>query len=74
MAESKPITKNIDWVVTLVFIACLFIGWVNIYAAVYNPETQTSMFDMSNNAGKQLMWIGTAALLIICILVIDYKF
>ncbi len=74
MAESKPITKNIDWVVTLIYIACLFIGWVNIYAAVYNPETHTSMFDMSNNAGKQLMWIGTAALLIICILVIDYKF
>ncbi|PWJ58540.1 rod shape determining protein RodA [Dyadobacter jejuensis] len=74
MAESKPITKNVDWVVLLIYIACLFIGWINIYAAVYNPETQTSMFDLSNNAGKQLMWIGTAALLIICILVIDYKF
>ncbi|WP_025761968.1 rod shape-determining protein RodA [Dyadobacter tibetensis] len=74
MAESKPMTKNVDWVVLLIYIACLFIGWVNIYAAVYNPETQTSMFDLNNNAGKQLMWIGTAALLIICILVIDYKF
>lgn len=74
MAESKPITKNLDWMVVLIYIACLIIGWLNIYAAVYNPETQTSMFDLSNNAGKQLMWIGTAALLIICILVIDYKF
>jgi rod shape determining protein RodA len=74
MAESKPITKNVDWMVVLIYIACLGIGWLNIYAAVYNPETHTSMFDLSNNAGKQLMWIGTAALLIICILVIDYKF
>ncbi|MEO6285961.1 MAG: rod shape-determining protein RodA, partial [Dyadobacter sp.] len=74
MPENKPITKNVDWVVVLIYMACLGIGWVNIYAAVYNPEVQTSMFDMSNNAGKQLMWIGTAALLIICILVIDYKF
>jgi rod shape determining protein RodA len=74
MAESKPITKNVDWMVVLIYIACLGIGWLNIYAAVYNPEAHTSMFDMSNNAGKQLMWIGTAALLIICILVIDYKF
>ncbi len=74
MAESKPITKNVDWMVVLIYIACLIIGWLNIYAAVYNPETQTSMFDLSNNAGKQLMWIGTAALLIVCILVIDYKF
>jgi rod shape determining protein RodA len=74
MPESKPITKNVDWMVVLIYIACLLIGWVNIYAAVYNPEVRTSMFDLSNNAGKQLMWIGTAALLIICILVIDYKF
>ena len=74
ISEGKPITKNVDWVVVLIYIACLFIGWVNIYAAVYNPEANTSIFDLSNNAGKQLMWIGTAALLIICILVIDYKF
>ncbi|PSL27820.1 rod shape-determining protein RodA [Dyadobacter jiangsuensis] len=74
MAESKPITKNVDWMVVLIYIACLTIGWLNIYAAVYNPEAHTNMFDLSNNAGKQLMWIGTAALLIICILVIDYKF
>lgn len=59
MPESKPITKNVDWMVVLIYIACLAIGWINIYAAVYNPETQTSMFDVSNNAGKQLMWIGT---------------
>ncbi|CAG4994969.1 Peptidoglycan glycosyltransferase MrdB [Dyadobacter sp. CECT 9275] len=74
MAENKPITKNVDWVVLLIYITCLLIGWINIYAAVYNPESHTSMFDLSNNAGKQLMWIGTATLLIICILVIDYKF
>ncbi len=74
MAENKPITKNVDWIVVLIYLACLMIGWVNIYAAVYNPEVHTSMFDLSNNAGKQLMWIGTAAVLIICILVVDYKF
>jgi rod shape determining protein RodA len=74
MAESKPITKNVDWMVVLIYLACLAIGWVNIYAAVYNPEVRTSMFDLSNNAGKQLMWIGTTVILITCILVIDYKF
>jgi rod shape determining protein RodA len=60
--------------VVLIYIACLGIGWVNIYAAVYNPETHSSIFDLSNNAGKQLMWMGTTFILIICILVIDYKF
>ena len=74
MEEGKPITKNVVWMVVLIYIACLGIGWVNIYAAVYNPETHSSIFDLSNNAGKQLMWIGTTFILIICILVIDYKF
>lgn len=74
MEEGKPITKNVDWMVVLIYIACLGIGWVNIYAAVYNPETHSSIFDLSNNAGKQLMWMGTTFILIICILVIDYKF
>lgn len=60
--------------VVLIYIACLAIGWVNIYAAVYNPEVKSSMFDLNNNAGKQLMWIGTTVILITCILVIDYKF
>jgi len=72
--DGKPITKNVDWMVVLIYIVCLGIGWVNIYAAVYNPETHSSIFDLSNNAGKQLMWIGTSVVLIICILVIDYKF
>ena len=74
MEEGKPITKNVDWMVVLIYLACLGIGWVNIYAAVYNPEAHSSIFDLSNNAGKQLMWIGTTFILIICILVIDYKF
>jgi rod shape determining protein RodA len=58
----------------MLYIACVLMGWLNVYAAVYSPETQTSLFDMSTNAGKQLMWIGTTVLLIIAILVINYRF
>ncbi|GAB3694982.1 rod shape-determining protein RodA [Spirosoma flavus] len=47
-------------------------GWLNVYAAVYSPEAHTSLFDLSTNAGKQLMWIGTTVLLVICILVINH--
>lgn len=54
--------------------ACVFMGWLNVYAAVYSPETHTSLFDLSTNAGKQLMWIGTTSLLIIAILVINHRF
>jgi rod shape determining protein RodA len=48
-------------------------GWVNIYAAVYNEEHQ-SIFDISQRYGKQLMWIGAAFFLSFVILLIDGKF
>ncbi len=49
-------------------------GWLNVYAAVYSPEDHTSLFDMTTNAGKQMMWIGTTVILIICILVVNHTF
>nr|WP_262510973.1 rod shape-determining protein RodA [Larkinella punicea] len=75
MVSREPqITQNIDWVTLMLYMACVLMGWLNVYAAVYSPETQTNLFDMSTEAGKQLMWIGTTVLLIIAILVINYRF
>jgi len=72
--NNDNLTQNLDWIAVLMYILCVMIGWFNIYAAVYSPEVPTNIFDLSHNAGKQMMWIGTTLLLIICILVIDYKF
>ncbi len=48
-------------------------GWVNIYAAIYNPEYH-SILDVSQNYGKQMIWIGSSLLLAMLILIIDSKF
>ena len=72
--KQKTLTQNLDWVAVLIYILCVLIGWFNIYAAVYSPEVPTDIFDLSHRAGVQMMWIGTTVLLIICILVVDYKF
>ncbi|RDB06356.1 rod shape-determining protein RodA [Runella aurantiaca] len=74
MARNEHITQNIDWLTVLIYAACVTMGLFNVYAAVYNPEEQTKLFDLSNNAGRQLMFIGSAGFLIIAILVIDHKF
>lgn len=42
-------------------------GWISIYAAVYNEEHQ-SIFDTTQKYGKQLIWIGTSIVIIIAIL------
>ncbi|WP_425342597.1 rod shape-determining protein RodA [Lunatimonas salinarum] len=51
----------------------VMLGWINIYAAVYDEQQVKSIFDFSINSGKQLVWIGTAVLLITLILVADYR-
>jgi rod shape determining protein RodA len=48
-------------------------GWLNIYAAVFN-ENHKSIFDMSQAYGKQLIWIGTAFIIALAVLIIDQKF
>lgn len=77
MARQEKISKNLDWITVLLFIVCVTVGWFNIYAAIYNPENPLWIGDpgfFDTNAGKQLIWIGTTVLLIIAILVIDYRF
>lgn len=66
--------QKIDWVVLLIYILCVLMGWFNIFASVYSPEMPTSIFDLSHRAGQQIMWIGTTCLLITAIMVIDHKF
>lgn len=73
MRQRKNIFQNIDWITVLLYFLLVLIGWVNIYAAVYNQEHQY-IFDLSQNSGKQLIWIGTSAFLALVILIIDAKF
>lgn len=73
MSRNSNISSNIDWVSVLLYLLLVFIGWLNIYAAVYNPEF-SEIFSLDQNHGKQLLWIGTSLLLITIILIIDFKF
>jgi len=71
--QQKTIFENIDWILVIFYLGFVLIGWMNIYAAVYNEE-HSNIFDMSQNYGKQLMWIGTSILIAMAILIIDGKF
>ncbi|MBV5312295.1 MAG: rod shape-determining protein RodA [Prolixibacteraceae bacterium] len=56
-----------------IYLAMMFIGWINIYAAVYNEEHK-SIFDMTQQYGKQLMWIGAALFIAMLMINTDSKF
>lgn len=73
MREDRAIFKNIDKTLVGLYIVLVLLGWMNIYAAVYNEE-HTSIFDFSQSYGKQMVWIISALLIAASIIIIDVKF
>ncbi len=71
--EQKNIFQNIDWTITGLWLLLAILGWVNIYAAVFNDE-HNSILDISQKYGKQLLWITGALVIAITILIIDANF
>ena len=57
----------------MVYLVLITMGWLNIYAAVYNEEHHV-ITDISQKYGKQLIWIGTSLILALIILIIDENF
>ncbi|WP_255397254.1 rod shape-determining protein RodA [Reichenbachiella sp. 5M10] len=72
--RGDSILDRIDWTVVLTYFAMIFMGWINIYAAVYDEELASDMFSLAYNPGKQLIWIATSIVLIIGVMSLDYKF
>lgn len=71
--SNNNIFYNIDWITVLIYLVLITMGWLNIYAAVYNEEHHI-ITDISQKYGKQLIWIGTALLIALVILIIDENF
>ena len=73
MRNQGGILQNIDRWMVVIFLLLVAMGWVSIYASVYNDEHQ-SILDLSQNYGKQAIWIGGSLLIALSILIIDGKF
>ena len=61
--------KRYDWVPILLYLGIVLFGWLNIYAACYD-EYHAQVFDFSRQHGKQLLWMGVAFLMAVCVLLI----
>ncbi len=73
MREDKGIFYRIDWLTVGLYLALVVIGWLNIYAAVYD-EAHQNIVDLSQKYGKQAIFMIAAFLLALGILIIDPKF
>jgi rod shape determining protein RodA len=71
--DRKEISGNIDWTLVFLYLALVIIGWINIYGAVYN-EDHSSILDISQSYGRQLIWIVTSLFIGLVIILTDARF
>ena len=65
---------KVDRITLFLYLLLVVIGWFNIYAASYDLENATGMFDLSTRAGSQLIWIGTSLLIAFSLIKIEVSF
>jgi len=72
--ESRNINiwSQIDKVVLLLYAVLVIWGWFSIYAASYNYD-DISIFSLDGRAGKQLLWIGCAGVIIFAIMMTESR-
>ena len=72
MRIKKNIFDHVDWWLILMYFALVLIGWLNIYAALYQESFE--LFDLSQKYGRQLQWIIIASVIAMIILFFNWQF
>lgn len=73
MAASSRSVGSFDWVLILLYLSLIAIGWMNIYSASFDPANE-AFVSMGNLHFKQLVWIALGFVIITFILFLDSKF
>ena len=72
MSKNVSIRYALDWTTVFFYVVLVLMGWISIYGASYNFD-QASIFDFSQRAGKQFIWILTAFAIGGILLLIDSR-
>jgi rod shape determining protein RodA len=74
LKRDDDISVKLDWTTILLFVALVTLGWLNIFAAIYDETADQTIWDLSLSSGRQLMFIAAAAVIVIMIIIIDMRF
>jgi rod shape determining protein RodA len=74
LRREDDISVKLDWATILLFVALVTLGWLNIFAAIYDETADQTIWDLSLSSGRQLMFIAAAAVIVIMIIIIDMRF
>ncbi|MCO5231113.1 MAG: rod shape-determining protein RodA [Chitinophagales bacterium] len=72
MGKRQYSQNQLDSTIIIVYLLLIAIGWSAIFATQYDGTF--SIFDLSSNHGKQLLWMGVSGLIFFIILGIDRLF
>ncbi|MFY8068734.1 MAG: rod shape-determining protein RodA [Flavobacterium sp.] len=70
--KNQRVRSSIDWITILLYIILVIMGWMTIYSASL-PIEETSLFDLSQIYGRQMLFIGLTIPIIFIILFTDAK-
>jgi rod shape determining protein RodA len=70
--QSNPLVGRLDRLTVGLVVFLVLFGWVNIFATV-SPIDDTWAWSWSNEAGKQLSFIGLASVLVLLVLLSDAR-
>lgn len=70
--KNQSVGNRIDYISILLYIVLVIMGWMTIYSASL-PLEETSIFDLSQIYGRQMLFIGLSIPLILIILFADAK-
>src|SRR6478609_7029820 len=74
MRREYDISGKIDWTTVTIYLALVTFGWINVFASVYDETANQSIFDLSLNSGRQLLFIVASLIIAIAITIIDMRF
>jgi len=72
MIRKTNLIQELDWTVVFIYLTLLLMGWINIYAAVFD-EKHKNILDFSQRYGLQMIWIVASVLLAFVIITTDVK-
>jgi rod shape determining protein RodA len=72
MRKDQNIAQQTDFLLLGLYLLMVAFGVVNIHSAS-NASFDVSIFDISNNTGKQLMWFGISLFIGLIIMVVDLR-
>lgn len=70
--KNQRVGSSIDWITILLYTVLVIMGWMTIYSASL-PSEETSLFDLSQIYGRQMLFIGLTIPIIFIILFTDAK-